>query len=128
MVQLNDLGDLLEALLELLDLFKRQEADHLGTHIRAFLKWSPNFITLGCMSFTNGYVMPARTWRCLEHPVLVDDKLAMLKRVDIALDQEEIRTALDRQETFARDVDSMGVLEMLDSCASRSFQLRVCLR
>jgi hypothetical protein len=122
-VQLNDPGDLLEALLELLDLFKRQEADRPGTHIRAFLKWSPNFITFGCMSFTNGYVMPPRTWRCLEHPVLIDDKLAMLKRVDIALDQEEIRTALDRQETFARDVDSMGVLEMLDGCAGRSFQL-----
>jgi len=90
-VQLDDLGDLLETLLELLNLLE--------------------VIT----QLDNG--------RSLEHPSLVDDELAVRERVDITLDQEEIRAALDWEETFARNINPMGVLEMLDGCTSRSFKL-----
>jgi len=54
MVKLDDFGDLLESLLELLDLFEM--------------------------------VTQLDDWRCFEHPLLVDDELAMSKRVDITLD------------------------------------------
>jgi hypothetical protein len=52
--------------------------------------------------------------RGLEHPVRVDDQLAVLKRVNVTLDEEQIRARLDRQEPRARDVDPVAVLEVLD--------------
>lgn len=62
--------------------------------------------------------------RGLKHPLIVDDELPVLQRVDVALDQEEIGAALDRQETFTRNVDPVGVLEMFDSCSSGSLELK----
>jgi hypothetical protein len=63
-------------------------------------------------------------WSCLEHPLLVDDKLTVFKRVDVALDEEKVGARLDRQETGTRDIDAMGILEVLDSCSGSSFELK----
>ena len=61
--------------------------------------------------------------RGFKHSVFIDHELAMSQGVDVALDQEKIGTALHRQEAFARDVDTMRVLKMLDSSTSGSFKL-----
>jgi len=60
---------------------------------------------------------------CLEHPVLIDDELAMTKRIDVTLDQEEIGAALDGQEALARYVNSVGIFEVLDRCTSGGLEL-----
>lgn len=60
---------------------------------------------------------------CLKHPVLIDDKLTMAERVDITLNQEEVRAALDRQETLARHINAVSVPKMLDCSSSSSFKL-----
>ena len=61
--------------------------------------------------------------RRLEHPLRVDDELAMLERVDVAFDEEQIGAGLDGQKTRTRDVDSMSVAEVLDRSSSGSFEL-----
>jgi len=62
--------------------------------------------------------------RCrLEHPALVDDELPMLKRIDVALDEEKIRAAFHRQETTAGNVHTMCILEMLDRSACGCLKL-----
>jgi hypothetical protein len=60
----------------------------------------------------------------LEHPLLIDDELTMRERVDVTLDQEKIRARLDRQETRPRDIDAVGIPEVLDSCSSGCFKLK----
>lgn len=64
---------------------------------------------------------------CLKHPVLIDDELTVLKRVDVALDEQQIGTALDGQEAATRDIDAVAVLEMLDGSASGGLKLNDCL-
>jgi hypothetical protein len=59
----------------------------------------------------------------LKHPILIDDKLTVGQRVDVALDQEEIRATLHRQEALARDVDPMCILEVFDSRTCCGFKL-----
>ena len=59
----------------------------------------------------------------LEHPVLIDDELTMLERVDIALNQQQVGTALDGQETATRHVDPVCIPEMLDCRARSSLEL-----
>ena len=61
--------------------------------------------------------------RRTEHAVLVDDKLTMFERVDVRLDQEQVGAALDRQEAASWDVDTMGVLEVLDGSTSSGLEL-----
>ncbi len=61
--------------------------------------------------------------RCLEHPLLVDNKLTMLQRVNVTLDQKEIRAALDGQEAASRNVDTMAILEVLDGGTGGSLEL-----
>ena len=91
MVELDDLGDLLEPLLELLDLLKVvTKLDHRGR---------------------------------LEHPAFVQDELAMLQRVDVTLDEEQVRARLDRKETRTRDVDTVTILEVLNGGTSGGLEL-----
>lgn len=72
--------------------------------------------------------------RALKHPLLVDDELSVLEGVDVALDQEKIRAALDGQEAGTGDVDTVGVLEVLDTRSGSGLELDdsltivVCLR
>ena len=61
--------------------------------------------------------------RSLKHPLLVNNKLTMLQRIYIALDQQKITAALDWQESFAGDVDAMSVLEMFDGGSGGGFEL-----
>lgn len=91
MVELDDLGDLLESLLELLNLLEViAELDH----------------------------------RCrLEHPALVQHELAVLQRVNVALDEEQIGASLDREEAITRNVDAMSILKVLDGGTSGSLEL-----
>ena len=63
----------------------------------------------------------------LEHALLVDDKLAMLERVDVALDEQKIGAALYGQETLARNIDAVGVLEVLDGSTSSGLELDDCV-
>jgi hypothetical protein len=64
-------------------------------------------------------------WGRLKHPLLVDNKLTMLERVYIALDEEKVGARFDRQETRTRDVDTMATLEMLNGCTGSSFELKM---
>ena len=43
----------------------------------------------------------------VEDPRWVEDEMSVLERVNIALDEQEIGTALHRQEAATRDVDTM---------------------
>ena len=92
MIQLDNLGDLLEPLLELSDLLE---------------------------------VITKLDNRCgLEHPLLVDDKLTVLQRVDVTLDEEQVGTTLDGQETATRNVNTVGVVEVLDGSTGGSLELQ----
>ena len=51
----------------------------------------------------------------------------MLERVDVALDEQKIGAALYRQETLARNIDAVGVLEVLDSSTSGGLELDDCV-
>jgi len=64
--------------------------------------------------------------RRLEHPLLVDDELTVLERVDVTLDEEKIGARFDGQEARTGDVDAVGVLEVLDGCSGGGFELRIC--
>ena len=92
MIQLDNLGDLLEPLLELSD----------------FLE----------------VITKLDNRRGLEHPLLVDDKLTVLQRVDVTLDEKQVGTTLDGQETATRNVDTMGVVEVLDGSTGSSLELQ----
>ena len=59
----------------------------------------------------------------LEHSLFVDHQLTVLQRVDVALDEKEIRTTLNRQKAFAWHINSMCVPEMLNSSAGGSLEL-----
>lgn len=59
----------------------------------------------------------------LEHSPRIDHQSAVLQRVYITLYQEQIRTILHREETIAWNIDSTGVLEVLDSSPSRCLEL-----
>jgi len=91
MIQLNDLGDLLEPFLELLDFFEM--------------------------------VTQLDDRRRLEHPLLIDDELTVLERVDVALDEQEIGARFDGQETRTRDINAVRILKVLDSCTGGGFEL-----
>jgi hypothetical protein len=75
-IQFDDLGDLLEALLELLDLPKQHEQNDTQT-----MSVTTNLLEM---------ITQLDNRRSLKHSVLVDDKLPVLERVDVALDQEKI--------------------------------------
>ena len=63
--------------------------------------------------------------RCgLEHPLLVDDKLTVLQRVDVTLDEEQVGTTLDGQETATRNVNTVGVVEVFDGSTGGSLELQ----
>ena len=61
--------------------------------------------------------------RSLEHPLLVNNKLTMLQRIYITLDQQQVTAALDWQESFTRDVDAMSVFEMFNGSSGGCFEL-----
>lgn len=50
-------------------------------------------------------------------------QLAMLERVQIRLDQHQVRASLDRQETAAGNIDTMGVFEVADGSTDSSLEL-----
>jgi hypothetical protein len=50
--------------------------------------------------------------RRAEHPVFVDHQPAVVLLVDVALDEEQVGTALDRHETVAGHDDPARVLEV----------------
>lgn len=62
-------------------------------------------------------------WWDAKHPVLAHDEATMLQVKQIALDQEEVRCGLHREEARARDMYAQSILEVLDSRASSGFQL-----
>ena len=55
--------------------------------------------------------------------VRVHDKLAVLKSVEVRLDQHEVRAGLDRQESAAGNVDTMGIAEVPDGSADGGLEL-----
>ena len=112
MVELDDVGDLLEPLLEVGDLrvsalvsFSLLSPQHIRTHL---LK----------------VVAQLDDRRRLEHALLIDDELPVLKRVDVGHDEEQIGAALDGQEARPRHVDAVRVLEVLDGGTGRGLELQ----
>ena len=63
----------------------------------------------------------------IKHSVRVHHQLAVLQRVNVTLDQQQIRARFDGKESVARNVDTVGALEMLDGCSRRRFKLDDCL-
>lgn len=59
----------------------------------------------------------------LEHSLFIDHQLTVRQRVDVTLDEKEVRTTLDRQKAFARHINSVCVLEMLDRSTRGSLKL-----
>lgn len=59
----------------------------------------------------------------LEHPLLIDDELTVLKRVYVTLDKQQVGAALDGEEATTGNVDTMGVLEVLDSSTGSGLEL-----
>ena len=47
-------------------------------------------------------------WGRVEHAGFIQDKLAVLERVDIALDQQQVRAALDWQESTPWNIDTVS--------------------
>ena len=62
-------------------------------------------------------------WRRAEEPVLVNDELTVLERVDVGFDKEEIGTRFNGQEARARNVNSVRVLEVLNCSTGGSLEL-----
>ena len=91
MIQLKDLGNLLEPLLELSNLLEViTQLDN------------------GCRP---------------EESILVDDELAVLKGVNVALDKKQIGARFHWQEAGTGHVDTMSIAEMLNGGASSSLKL-----
>ena len=61
--------------------------------------------------------------RRAKQPLLVNDQLAMLERIDVALDEEQIGATLHWQEARTRDIDAMGIFEVLDRRACGGLEL-----
>lgn len=59
----------------------------------------------------------------VEHALGVDRQLAVVERVEIGGDQEQIRGRLDGQETATGDVDTVCVVEVLDTGTDGSLEL-----
>ena len=130
-VKLYDLRDFLEALLELLDLneggclsafsLSRNRKLPGGQKNKAASRWSDCHGLHGTHLLKVIAQLDHRSR--LKHPVLIDDELTMLERVDIALNQQQVGTALDGQETATRHVDPVCIPEMLDCRARSSLEL-----
>ena len=78
MIQLEDLGHLLEPLLELLDLKFTQERLISISHVR----WPTTDLL--------EVVAKLDHRRVLEHPFRIDHQLSVFQRIDIALDQQQV--------------------------------------
>lgn len=61
--------------------------------------------------------------RALEHPLLIDDQLTVLKGVNVALDEQQVGAALDGEEAVTRNVDTMCIVEVLDGGTSGGLEL-----
>ena len=61
--------------------------------------------------------------RGLEHALRVDDELTVLERVDVTLDEKQVRAALHGQEPTAGNVHTVSVVEMFDRVTSSSLKL-----
>lgn len=59
----------------------------------------------------------------VEHALGVDRQLAVVERVEIRGNQEQIRSRFDGQETATGDVDTVGVVEVLDTGTDGSLEL-----
>ena len=59
----------------------------------------------------------------LKHPGRIDHQLAVLQRIDITLDQQQIGARFYGKESAARDVDTMRAFEVFDRCSRRRLEL-----
>lgn len=69
-------------------------------------------------------VIPKLNYRCSpKESVAAHLQLTVLERVYVALDEQQVRAALHRQESRARDVDPVRVLEVLNRGAGGGLEL-----
>ena len=61
--------------------------------------------------------------RVLKHPAWIDHQLAVLQRIDITLDQQQIGARFHGKESAARDVDAVRAFEVFDGCTRRRLEL-----
>ena len=61
--------------------------------------------------------------RVLKHPARIDHQLAVLQRIDVTLDQQQIGARFHRKEPAARDVHAVRAFEVLDSCSRCRLEL-----
>lgn len=103
MVELENIGDGAEALLEVGNLQEKDQYQ-FGYQLGAtdLLEVVAELDNGGLTKLTVG----------------VHDKLAMLERVQVAGDQQEIRAALDWQEAATGNIDTVSSLEVLDGGAN----------
>ena len=53
----------------------------------------------------------------------IGDEFTVMQTVQIRGDQEKIRSALDRQESISRYIDTVSIVEMLDGSTNGSLKL-----
>ena len=61
--------------------------------------------------------------RVLKHPGWIDYQLAVLQRVDITLDQQQIGARFHGKESVTRDVDAVRAFEVFDGCTCCRLEL-----
>ena len=95
MVQFHNLWDSLESLLEVGNLPSRSQLV-TRLHNRARV---PNLLEV---------VTQLDDWSGIKHPSFVQDELTVLERVDIALDEQQVRATLYWQESASGNIDTVG--------------------
>ena len=94
MVQLHNLWDSLESLLEVGNLPSRLPSARSFARSRQVT----NLLEV---------VTQLDDWGGIKHTGFIQDELTMLERVDIALDQQQVRATLHRQESTPRNIDAV---------------------
>lgn len=61
--------------------------------------------------------------RVLKHPARIDHQLAVLQRIDVTLDQQQIRARFHGKEPAPRHVDAVRALEVLNGRSRRRLEL-----
>jgi hypothetical protein len=107
-VKFNNVRNLFEALLKLLDL---KNARPESSQVKFVILYLLEVVA----KFDNRHTS--------EHPVVVHYQTPMFESEEIALNAEQVRAILDRQEARSWDDDAPSILEVFDGGTSGGFEL-----
>ena len=109
MVKFKNIRNLFEALLKLLDLKNARPEE--GSQVKIVKLYLLEVVA----KFDNRHTS--------EHPVVVHYQTPMFQSEEIALNAEQVRAILDRQEARSWDDDAPSILKMFDGRTSGGFEL-----